>query len=102
MDISIFSGPTDANEAATATLTLVGNIAMASVAFPEKTTRCSVCKDSSYTAVPFRALGPFSLKNFAFAFPIREAVRRTSNPPVAPETMYTRVPFAWAVSITSL
>lgn len=44
----------------------------------------------------------FSLKNRADAFPIRVAVRKTSKPPVAPEAMYIRVPFAFAVSITSL
>ena len=101
MDTCIFSGPTEASEAATATLTLVGNIPIASVAFPEKTIRCSVCKVSSYTAVPFNAFGPFSLKKRAEAFPIRKAVLKTSNPPVAPDTGYTRVPFSLAVFFTS-
>ena len=101
MDTCIFSGPTEASEAATATFTLVGNIPIASVAFPENTMRCSDCKESSYTAVPFNAFGPFSLKKRALAFPIKKAVLSTSNPPVAPETKYTRVPFALAVFITS-
>lgn len=65
----ICSGPTEAREAATVTFTFVGNRAMASLAVPVNTVRCSFCKDSSYTAVPRRALGPFSLKKRAVAPP---------------------------------
>ncbi len=40
-------GPTEAREAATVTFTLVGKRRIASAALPEKTVRCSVCKESS-------------------------------------------------------
>ena len=41
MDTCILSGPTEANEAATDTFTLVGKTFIASVALPEKTMRLS-------------------------------------------------------------
>ena len=47
MDTCMFSGPTEAREAATVTFTLVGKRRIASAALPEKTVRCSVCKESS-------------------------------------------------------
>jgi hypothetical protein len=45
MDTCMFSGPTEAREAATVTFTFVGKRRIASAALPEKTVRCSVFKE---------------------------------------------------------
>ena len=55
----VFSGPIEASEAATATLTFVGKRAIASLALPLKTVCFSVCKRSEYTAEFFKEFGPF-------------------------------------------
>lgn len=98
----IFSGPTDASDAATETLSPVGNTPMASRAVPENTIVFSVSNVGWYTTDLLSAAGPFSLKKRAEALPISEAVLRTSNPPVAPDAIYTRVLFCVATLFTSL
>lgn len=85
MDTCILSGPTEANEAATDTFTLVGKTFIASVALPEKTMRFPVA------ALPCKPMclskhQVLFIEKRAVAFPIKEVVLNTSNPPVAPDT----------------
>src|SRR5690606_9133218 len=51
IDTRMFSGPTEAMDAATDTLTFVGNSRIASMALPSNTVFFCVCKTSSYTGV---------------------------------------------------
>ena len=63
MDTCILSGPTEANEAATDTFTLVGKTFIASVALPEKTMHLSCCSSSFVNRCAFQSIRSFSLKN---------------------------------------
>lgn len=86
MDTCILSGPTEANEAATDTFTLVGKTFIASVALPEKTMRFFLLQLFLVNRCAFQSIRSFFIEKRAVAFPIKEVVLNTSNPPVAPDT----------------
>ena len=62
----------------------------------------SVIRLSSNSGVPERDFGPFFVRKEVCACPIREMVRSTSKPPMAPVAMWIFLPFSFAHSLISL
>lgn len=85
MDTCILSGPTEANEAATDTFTLVGKHLLP-LLHCRKRQCVFLLQLFLVNRCAFQSIRSFFIEKRAVAFPIKEVVLNTSNPPVAPDT----------------